>query len=190
MTRHDKMIGYNRTVKLRWLDETVDLFSVGQSATEIIQTLRERLRDQLSIGSNAERGSREKTITILLKTWVRVPSRVHDLRDDALQIIQHIRRAERLPLHWGMTMAVYPFWRTVADVTGRLFRLQGTAAAYQVQRRVKELLGEREAVSRSTRYVLRAFQDWGVITAAERRGHYTPSQTNFDRRSDVVQLAG
>jgi hypothetical protein len=176
MTRHENMIGYNRTVKLRWLDETVDLFSVGQSPTEIVQALRERLRDQLSVGSNAERGSREKTITILLKTWVRVPVKVHDLRDDALQIIQHIRRAERLPLHWGMTMAVYPFWRTVADVTGRLFRLQGTAAANQIQRRVKELLGEREAVSRSTRYVLRAFQDWGVIIAAERRGHYTPSR--------------
>jgi hypothetical protein len=176
MTRHDKMIGYNRTVKLRWLDETVDLFSVGQSADQILHTLRERLRDQLSIGSNAERGSREKTITILLKTWVRVPSRVQELRDDALQIIQRIRRTERVPLHWGMTMAVYPFWRTVADVTGRLFRLQGTAAAYQVQRRVKELLGEREAVSRSTRYVLRAFQDWGVIIAAEQRGHYAPSR--------------
>src|SRR6266446_7893019 len=107
MARRDTMIGYNRTVRLRWLDETVDLFLIGQNATEIIETLRERLRDQLSIGSNAERGSREKTITILLKTWVRVPSRVRDLRDDALQIIQHIRRAERLPLHWGMTMAVY-----------------------------------------------------------------------------------
>lgn len=151
MTGPAKMIGYNRTVKLRWLDETVDLFSVGQSAFEIIQTLRERLREQLSVGSNAERGSREKTITILLKTWVRVPPGVRDLRDDALQIIQHMRRRERLPLHWGVTMAVYPFWRIVADVTGRLFRLQGTVAAYQVQRRVRELFGEREAVSRSTR---------------------------------------
>jgi len=176
MTRRDKTIGYNRTVKLRWLDETVDLFSVGQSADEILQTLRERLRDQLSIGSNAKRGSREKTITILLKTWVRVPARVRDLRDEALQIIQRMDRTERLPLHWGMTMAVYPFWRTVADVTGRLLRIQGTAATHQVQRRVRELLGEREAVSRSTRYVLRAFQDWGVIIAAEQRGFYTPNR--------------
>jgi hypothetical protein len=72
-------------------------------------------------------------------------------------------------------MAVYPFWRAVADVTGRLFRLQGTAAAQQVQRRVRELFGEREAVSRSTRYVLRAFKDWGVIADGERKGHYVPT---------------
>jgi hypothetical protein len=170
------MIGYNRTVKLRWLDETVDLFMVGQSASEIIETLRERLREQLSIGSDAERGSREKTITILIKTWVRVPARVSDLRDDALELMHRTPRTHRHLLHWGMTMAVYPFWRTVADVTGRLFRLQGTATADQVQRRVRELLGEREAVSRSARYVLRAFLDWGVIVPTGQRGHYAPAQ--------------
>jgi hypothetical protein len=44
----------------------------------------------------------------------------------------------------------------------------------QVQRRVKELLGEREAVARSARYVLRAFADWGVISDLERKGEYSP----------------
>jgi hypothetical protein len=157
------MIGYNRTVKLRWLDETVDLFLAGMSDADIYEALRERLKDELSVGSTAPRGSREKTITILMKTWVRVPPQLRELRKDGVQLLHGVRRSERLPLHWGMTMAVYPFWRVVADVTGRLFRLQGTAAPMQVQRRVKELLGEREAVARSVRYVLRAFADWGVI---------------------------
>jgi len=169
------MIGYNRTVKLRWLDETVDLFLAGMSDADICETLRERLKDELSVGSTAPRGSREKTITILMKTWVRVPSHLRELRTDGVQFLQGVRRSERLPLHWGMTMAVYPFWRVVADVTGRLFRLQGTAAPLQVQRRVKELLGEREAVARSARYVLRAFADWGVIIDAERKGEYAPA---------------
>ena len=35
MTVRPQMIGYNRTVKLRWLDETVDLFLIGQSESEI-----------------------------------------------------------------------------------------------------------------------------------------------------------
>ena len=51
-------IGYNRTVKLRWLDETVDLLLTGQSEAQIREILRDRLQDQLSIGSDAERGSR------------------------------------------------------------------------------------------------------------------------------------
>src|ERR1017187_8023895 len=112
-----------------------------------------------------------------MRTWVRVPPPLRELRKDGVQLLHGVRRSERLPLHWGMTMAVYPFWRVVADVTGRLFRLQGTAAPMQVQRRVKELLGEREAVARSARYVLRAFADWGVIVDSARKGEYSQAPT-------------
>jgi hypothetical protein len=169
-----QMIGFNRTVKLRWLDETLDLFMAGQTESEISQGLRESLQDQLSVGSNAQRGSREKTITLLLKTWVRVPAGIREFRDEAILLLQNVRRTDRLPFHWGMTTVAYPFWRTVADVTGRLVRLQGSASAAQVQRRVREIHGEREAVSRSARYVLRAFADWGAIVDTERKGSYVP----------------
>lgn len=175
MKDRSRMIGYNRTVKLRWLDETLDLFVAGMPDADIYEALSERLKDELSVGSTAQRGSREKTITLLMKTWVRVPPPVQELRKAGIHLLQGVRRADRLPLHWGMTMAVYPFWRVVADVTGRLFRLQGTAAPMQVQRRVKELLGEREAVARSARYVLRAFADWGVIVDASKQGEYSPA---------------
>ncbi len=175
MIDRPRMIGYNRTVKLSWLDETLDLFLAGMSDADIYEALRERLKDELSVGSTAQRGSREKTITLLMKTWVRVPVPLRALREDGVHLLQGVRRSERLPLHWGMTMAVYPFWRVVADVTGRLFRLQGTAAPMQVQRRVKELLGEREAVARSARYVLRAFADWGVIVDSTQNGEYSPA---------------
>ena len=118
MIDRPRMIGYNRTVKLRWLDETLDLFLAGMSDADIYEALRERLKDELSVGSTAQRGSREKTITLLMKTWVRVPPPLRELREDCLHLLQGVRRSERLPLHWGMTMAVYPFWRVVADVTG------------------------------------------------------------------------
>jgi hypothetical protein len=170
------MIGYNRTVKLRWLDETVDLYVAGMADDDIYESLQDRLKDELSVGSTAIRGSREKTITLLLKTWVRVPKALQPLRDEGAKLLQGVRRSERLPFHWGMTMAVYPFWRLVAEVTGRLFRLQETVTPLQVQRRVKEIMGEREAVARSTRYVLRAFADWGVISDSAKKGEYSPTQ--------------
>jgi hypothetical protein len=168
------MIGYNRTVKLRWLDETVDLFLAGMSDADIYGALNDRLKDELSVGSTADRGSREKTITLLLKTWVRVPPALRPFRQDGARLLQGVRRSERLPFHWGMTMAVYPFWRVVGDIAGRLFRLQGRLAPAQVQRRAKELLGEREVVARSARYVLRACADWGVIRDSDGKGEYAP----------------
>jgi hypothetical protein len=172
--RHFK-IGYNRTVKLTWLDDALDHYLGGMSDADICEALRDRLKTELSVSSQAQRGSREKAITLLMKTWVRVPRELRALRNDGIHLLRDLHRSERLPLHWGMTMAVYPFWRVVADVTGRLFRLQGTAAPMQVQRRVKELLGEREAVARSARYVLRAFADWGVIIDSSQTGSYCPA---------------
>jgi hypothetical protein len=174
VNRRQQMIGYNRTVKLKWLDETLDLYLAGISDAEIYQSLRDRLRDEMSVGREPKRGSREKTITLLLKTWVRVPRALLATRDEALSLVRNVRRVDRLPFHWGMTMAAYPFWRVVADVTGRLFRLQGAIAPLQVQRRAKELLGEREVVARSTRYVLRAFADWGVIDDSRKKSEYSP----------------
>ncbi len=70
-------------------------------------------------------------------------SRARAVRNDGIHFMLGTRRSDRLPLHWGMTIAVDPFWGVVAEVTGRLFRLQRTAAPMQVLRRIKELLGER-----------------------------------------------
>ena len=75
-------------------------------------------------------------------------------------------------VHWCMCIAVYPFFGTVAEATGRLLNLQGTASASQVQRRVREQLGERETVSRAARRILRAFFDWGALLETDEKGIY------------------
>jgi hypothetical protein len=72
-----------------------------------------------------------------------------------------------------MVMAVYPFWSGVAVQVGRLLRLQGSAAAAHVQRRVREQYGERETVSRAARRVLRSYLDWGVLQESGTKGIYT-----------------
>ena len=75
-------------------------------------------------------------------------------------------------VHWCMCMAVYPFFGTVADAVGRLLRLQGTAGAAQVQRRLRERFGERETVARASRRILRAYIDWGVLLETDEKGLY------------------
>ena len=82
----------------------------------------------------------------------------------------------RLAVHWGMTMAVYPFWNAVAAQVGRLLRLQGVATAAQVHRRVQEQYGERPTVARATQRVVRSFVDWGVLADTETRGRYVAGE--------------
>jgi hypothetical protein len=172
MRNRFQMVGYNRTVRLAWLEHTAQLMAMGRSEKQILEALREMLKDQLSVGGEPERGSREKTITLLVKTWVRVPRGLEGFRDDGTRLLQETPTEQHLALHWGMTMAVYPFWRVVAETAGRLLALQGTTATASIQRRVLEQFGQRETVARSARYVLRAFVEWGAVDETEMQGVY------------------
>ena len=71
------------------------------------------------------RNSREKSIIILMHIWLTAPSECEILRQEGLAFITMAYPTEgRLPIHWGMVTAVYPFlgWRCCA--IGRLLRLQ------------------------------------------------------------------
>ena len=174
MSKSGTGIGYNRTVKLSWLNTVAGLAAAGKSDKEIYASLSDMLKDQLSPGSMAKRGSREKTITLLLKTWVRIPEDLQAFRDEGLELFRTLESENRMALQWGMTFAAYPFCKVVADLIGRFFRLQESAVASQIQRRARELLGERETVARSTRYVVRAFLEWGAFEEETRKGIYHP----------------
>ena len=173
MTRRTDQIGFSQRVRLEWLEQTANLVLAGNDKTAVNDALQELLKDKVSIGGQAERGNREKIITILLKAWLTVPSKLESLRVEGLELLKRLPRRDHLVIHWGMVMAVYPFWSGVAVQVGRLLRLQGSAAAAHVQRRVREQYGERETVSRAARRVLRSYLDWGVLQESGTKGIYT-----------------
>ena len=172
MNGSGNQIGFSQRIRLEWFDQTANLILAGNDKARINDTLQDFLQDKVSVGSTSVRGNREKAITILLKTWMTVPSELGTLRDEGLEILQGLRRKDRIAVHWGMALAVYPFWGAVAAHTGRLLRLQGTAAAAHVQRRIREKYGERATASRATRRVLRSFIDWGVLNETHDKGVY------------------
>lgn len=177
MTRQEQ-IGFSQRIRLEWLEYTTNLVLAGLPNGEIAEALRDRLRDRLSVGQDPERGNRDKAVTILMKVWVTVPKGLEMLRDEGLQLVQHPTAAARALVHWSQCMAVYPFFGTVAEATGRLLQLQGSAGAAQVQRRVRERLGERVTVSRAARRILRAFIDWGMLLETGKKGIYRGAPKN------------
>ena len=177
MTRRKDQIGFSQRVRLEWLEQTANLVLAGNDKTAVNDALQELLKDKVSVGGQAERGNREKIITILLKAWLAVPSKLESLRVEGLELLKRLPRRDHLAIHWGMVMAVYPFWSGVAVQVGRLLRLQGSAAAAHVQRRVREQYGERETVSRAARRVLRSYLDWGVLQESGTKGIYTAGTT-------------
>jgi len=167
-------IGFSQRVRLEWLEETARLVLAGNNQDAIESLLQKMLHDKVSIDGTAERGTREKIITILLKVWVTTPPSLKTFKLDGLEMLKSLPHEKHLAVHWGMVMAVYPFWPNVASQVGRLLKLQGSAAAAHVQRRVREQYGERETVSRAARRVLTSFRDWGVLNDGMSKGVYVP----------------
>jgi len=165
-------IGFSQRIRLEWLEKTARLFLAGNTREEIEMELQDFLQDKLSIGGRAERGTREKAITILLKIWVSVPGSLAAFHKEGLEFLKKLHPEDHLPVHWGMTMAVYPFFANVAEQVGRLIRLQESFTLAQIQRRIREQLGERETVARAARRILSSFVDWGVLERSAKRGNY------------------
>ena len=165
-------VGFSQRIRLEWLDYTANAVLAGNRSDEIAAALRERLAERFALGDGRVSGNLDKVVAILMEIWVTVPGERRALRDEGLDLLRQASVDDRMPVHWCMCMAGYPFFGAVAGAAGRLLRLQGTAAAAQVQRRLRERLGERETVARAARRVLRGFIDWGVLLETGEKGLY------------------
>jgi len=174
MIHRMNQVGFSQRIRLEWLQYTANLVIAGNQKETIYNELQNMLKDKLSVDGDVIRGTREKAISILMKTWLNVPPGIEGLRDSGLELLKHLPQESALPLHWGMAMAVYPFFGSVAAGVGRLLRLQGSFSISHVQRRIREQYGERETVARAARRIVRTFVDWDVITDAGKKGIYLP----------------
>ena len=147
-------VGFTQQVQLEWLEWTVAMTLAGMTPEAIYAELQSRLRPLVSVGGDDRGSNRAKVAGILLKTWVNVPAALHPFQEDALRLYATTPPAQRVALHWGMALAVYPFLGAVVGAVGRLLELQGRATYAQVRQRVREQYGERESIDRATRRIL------------------------------------
>ena len=169
-----KPIGLDRIVRLAWMEHAAALVARGGDDASIEAHLLDYLQPYFPSSDPTRRGSLSKTKTILLRTWARPPESLVVFRNRGLDLLGELPKQSHIAIHWGMLMAVYPFWREVADHVGRLIRLQGSLTSRQVQQRLRESYGERETVSRRVRYLLRSYIDWGVLADSKKPGEYLP----------------
>lgn len=168
-----QQIGLDRRIRLDWLELTTNLVLAGNHKSDVKIHLQDKLNDQLPSRENVVHGIRYKTITVLMKVWINVPKGLEILRDTGLDLLRTLPKDNHIAVHWGMIMAVYPFWSEVAAQTGRLLSLQGGVAPVHVQRRIRERYGERETVSTATYRLIRSFVDWGVLVKSSEKRIYS-----------------
>jgi hypothetical protein len=168
LNRNSSAIGFDRKVRLGWLDATAVWVAQGMSAAEIRSKL-----DLLLEGEVTGEAARKKTKGVLLRTWLLVPDHLCALRDEGISILAERLDIDRLTLHWGMICTNYPIVWETASTVGRLLNLQGTVSVAQVKRRSIEGYGERSTLTRASQRILRSFADWGVLRETPEKGVYT-----------------
>jgi hypothetical protein len=177
-------IGFDRRLRREWLDFIADC-AAAHVAPDVI---RAKLHEVLApvVAESGERGARSKTITVLLRLWVVSDPRTDGLRLDAIRHWPTCTPGERLALHWGLTIAEYPFFADVVSSIGRLLRLQPTVSLAEVVRRTKEKWGDRERVARSARHVLQSIRDWAVLAETGSVGVYKATPDQAALRGDLA----
>lgn len=166
-------IGFSsQRLRYEWVRHTALLGLVGMTGNAMAVELDQYLSVNLSTAGAGRRGSREKAITILKRIWAPDSKQLKPLRNDGFKLLRVLPERLHLAVHWGMTMASYPYWNNVGTCVGRLLRLQGTANSGQIQRRMQETYGDREIVARATRNVVRSFISWNVLQESDTKGIY------------------
>ncbi|OIQ09535.1 hypothetical protein MOOR_09200 [Moorella thermoacetica] len=173
-------IGFDRRIKLDWLDATAWKAGTEGNVDEVRKYLNELLRTEYK---NKE--ARRKTITVLTRIWVRVPDEHQVLQRRGLKILLESDPGTRLWLHWGMTLLAYPFFRDIAMIIGRLLTLQNEVSLQQISRRLSEQWGERSSVHRACQRVVRSMVDWSVLNDTSMKGVYVPAAKKKVSTEDV-----
>lgn len=179
MEPRQTQIGINQTLRLDWLERVARHMILGGEPEEIRERLGVYLLDRLPDGTRQERGQRsvEQTVSNLLRIWVNVPDGLEALRDDGLVLLQRLPTNDHLAIHWGMTLAVYPFVGRVAETLGRLLALQGEVTLEQVHLRMAEQLGRRSSVTRATQRVVRMFVEWNALQETSEKSLFIATDT-------------
>lgn len=179
-------IGFSQFIQHTWLDFAAQKKLEGHSSAEARAALDYFLSHQISVGNNSKRNSRQKAISILSKIWLRVPKELEPFRDEGLALFKSVPKNTRTALHFGMAIAVYPFFAISAENMGRLLKLQTEVSTAQLQKRMRDKLGERETVVRATRQLIRCWDEWGILTNCEKKGMYKATEPQTITNSQLT----
>lgn len=160
-----KMVGLSRSIKLPWLDKTIEL--MGQDMSE--QEFKDALNEYLSFEIGSPTVLR-KTREILMHTWYYDEPETQALRDQALALIRKYPD-DKLALHWCMLLAAYPVFQDLTRLVGKITEFQDEFTVKQLRQKLYDEWGERATLLHSLEKIVATMKYLGAIEA-EKPGTY------------------
>ncbi|MBN2549891.1 MAG: hypothetical protein JXB15_12080 [Anaerolineales bacterium] len=179
----DKAIGFNRHVFLAWLDEAAALCCAGTNSAEA----RAHLEAILAVDTQGAE-TRRKAIDILLNIWLHTRQINTSLWQDAAEKFKNGPASERIWLHYGLTLAAYPFVRECLRIIGQFERAGSTFTKVMLRDRLIAQRGQLGSLERSLRYVLASLRQWGVVAETEQQHVYQASPHAFSTDQADLEL--
>lgn len=153
-----KNVGFLQYIKKDWLDATMAFYQNGQNIDEIKVSLDTLIK--YDVPKNEER---RKTIDVLTRIWIRIPSKFDSLQLDALNFYDDLDPNERIILHWGMLLLAYPFFRDIVFSIGSLLKIQNNFTSTQLRNRLVSNWGQRTTIIRAMDRIIQSLKDWNIL---------------------------
>ena len=170
-----KGIGFNRNIKLDWLEATASLSLETDDPTEIRKQLKPILAEDRT-GKDAIR----KSIDILINIWIKSATVSPILHQEAIQIYENSdNHIDRLSLHYGLTMLYFPFFFQCVSAIGQLSRYGDPITNKSVIKQMASEIGHLGSLERSTQRVVASLRDWGILVYGDKRFTYEAKRYSF-----------
>jgi len=163
-----KAVGFDRPIRLEWLDAVAAKVADGASPPEVRKFLYSVMEGE--VPGDTKNSARGKTVTVLSHIWCLVPESATELRARAAAQLSHTDPQERLAIHWAMMIATYPFFTDIASLVGRLLSLHGSVAIPQIKQRMGEIWGERSTIEIAIPRIVKSMAQWGVLKETNEKG--------------------
>ncbi len=180
----DKDIGFNRNIKLDWLNATASFCAETRDPDEI----RERLEGVLYNDRSGVEAIR-KSIDILINIWYKNRETYPSLVEFATKHYQEtFRPSDRLWLHFGLTLLYYSFFREIVSVVGKLCRRGILITNKEV---IKQLISERGhlgSLERSAQRIVSSLRDWELLTGSDHSFAYKARCRELETDSKELEV--
>jgi hypothetical protein len=174
-------IGFDRTIKLAWLDKYAWRCRTEPEAKKLREFMHEAIEEECH-----QKASRIKNITVLQRIWTHVEPDYLPLRQDALMLLETVDPMERVALHWGMALLAYPFFRDITTCCGRLLKLQPEFSWRQIRTQLYEKWGARPTLERAISRVIISMEEWGTLAPTDDTSYYRAAPALSIRSQEII----
>jgi hypothetical protein len=168
MNKPELSIGIDRYLAKQWVDYAYELRQSGITGIEGYVLLRSWLRKEIS-GKETAR----KTANHIKHIWLKDNDLSSDLRMDAISL-----GCSNPVLNYGMAINVFPFFRDLSWLAGRLIQLQGVFERKEIQKRMLEKYQSPATANRASDRCIQTLKDWGFLV--EKDGKQAASIIEID----------